>query len=275
MSEPDHTEKCLKKSMKALSFIIFFSVPGTAAFGQIVDGKQITCTELITDTDDFTKPFTVGIRFVLEGDWYLYWKNPGDSGLPIDVKWDLPKDWTASEVRHPVPAKFVYDNLVSYGYKKEVVLLATISPGREPLDVLNAKLDWLVCKESCIRGKADVSLPLKGNVRADLAKAQMKLPGSLRDLSLSVSESRVRKAENGWEAEIVLAGPNASIVTDFYPEISDDIVIEFSSITITNGVLWFRFDRQEPGKDTAYVQGLFIVDGKGFDGKIPIQFRTM
>jgi len=268
------------KSMKLLNLIFLLTVTSVAALGQTVDGKQITHAELLTDADDFSRPFTVGIRFVLEPDWYLYWKNPGDSGLPIDVKWDLPKGWMASELRHPVPSKFVYDNLVSYGYKKELVLLATLSPGSEPLEVLNARLDWLVCKESCVRGKADVSLPLKRNVRVDhaqsiLAYAQKKIPGSLSDLSLSVNESRIRKAENSWEAEILLAGSGASSVTDFYPEISDEITIEFSSISVDNGILRFRFDRQEPGTDKANIRGLFIAGGKGFEGTIPVQFTSM
>lgn len=269
-----------RKSMKLLSLITLLFALGVSALGQLVDGKQITRAELIADTDDFTNPFTVGIRFVLEGDWYLYWKNPGDSGLPIEVKWDLPKGWTASELRHPVPSRFAYDDLVSYGYKKEVVLLATISPGRESLDTLKARFDWLVCKESCVRGKANVSLALKGNVKADgahetLANAQQKMPGSLSDLSLSVNGSRIRKTENSWEAEIVLEGPDASLVTDFYPEISEEIIIEFSSVRIEKGVLRFRFNRQAAEKDVTNVRGLFIAGGKGFEGTIPVQFTSM
>jgi thiol:disulfide interchange protein DsbD len=268
------------KSMKALSLTILLSALGTAAFGQIVDGKQITKAELITDAADFTKPFNVGVRFVLEGDWYLYWKNPGDSGLPIDVKWDLPKSWRASELRYPVPTKFAYDNLVSYGYKKQVVLLATISPGPEPLDVLKARLDWLVCKESCVRGKAEVAISITGehqaeDVQAALTDAQQKLPGPIGSLSLSVRESRIRKTANGWEAEITLAGAGAITVTDFYPEISEEIVIEFNSITVKDGVLRFRFDRQESGKDVVNVRGLFISGAKGFEDTIPLQFTSM
>jgi thiol:disulfide interchange protein DsbD len=269
-----------KKSMRFVTLLFLLAGVGVAVFGQTVNGIQITRAELISDSDDFTKPFTVGIRFVLEPDWYLYWKNPGDSGLPIDVKWDLPKGWMASEVRHPVPAKFVYDNMVSYGYKKEVILLATISPGSEPLDVLNVKLDWLVCKESCVRGKAEVSLSLtqyKNHRQAAvlMREAEKKLPGLMSELAFTAGPVRLRETQHRWEAEVDLAGQDASSVSDFYPEPIDDILIEFSTIRIDKGILRFQFILQNRTIVTKEIRGLFIAGTRGFQGTIPIHLKSM
>ncbi|MEX2117893.1 MAG: protein-disulfide reductase DsbD domain-containing protein, partial [Bacteroidota bacterium] len=266
--------------MKFLNLFLLFAATSVSAFGQTVDGKQITRVQLITDAVDFSKPFTVGIRFVLEPDWYLYWKNPGDSGLPIEVQWDLPKGWSVSEPQHPVPAKFAYDNMVSYGYKKEVVLLATVIPGTERVDTLNAKVDWLVCKESCVRGKADVFLSLSRNpTRAQaatiLADARKRLPGSPRELSLVPSSVRQRQTTQGWEVEVDLTGRDASTVTDFFPEPTNNILIDFSSIRIENQVLRFRLDQQDKASLVREIRGLFIAGARGYQGVIPVYLKFM
>src|ERR1700756_3752431 len=35
-------------------------------------------------------PFNLALRFELEKGWHVYWVNPGDSGEPPRVTWDLP-----------------------------------------------------------------------------------------------------------------------------------------------------------------------------------------
>ena len=36
------------------------------------------------------KPLTVGLRLRMIPHWHTYWKNPGDSGLPTRIQWELP-----------------------------------------------------------------------------------------------------------------------------------------------------------------------------------------
>ena len=245
-----------------------------SAFGQAVDGRQVVRAELITDAGDFTRPFTIGIQFTLEPDWYLYWKNPGDSGLPIDVQWDLPAGWEVSELRHPVPSKFAHDNVVSYGYKNEVVLLATVTPGSEKVDVVKARLDWLVCQESCIRGNASVTLPLNAaavddTMRASMVAAQGKFPVTM---TVPLERARVHETDYGWTADVMFKGGTATAITDFYPEETKDIMIDYGSIRIVDGALQFRFERQNQESGVVNVRGLFIAGEKGFEGTIPLHF---
>ena len=37
--------------------------------------------------------------------WHGYWLNPGDAGLPMDVKWQLPTGFSAGPLRYPVPTR--------------------------------------------------------------------------------------------------------------------------------------------------------------------------
>lgn len=263
--------------MKLLLSIFLLNLVGPAALSQVVDGKQIARANLFTDAVDLTKPFTVGIRFVLEPGWYLYWKNPGDSGLPVEVTWNLPQGWNVTEIEYPVPAKFAYDGLVSYGYKNEVVFLATVTPGQESLSSLEARLDWLVCKESCVRGKAVVSFTpdaektQRNQELIALGRTRMPQPGA----GIVVSKStRLRQRENEWMAEIQLGGSGASLAKDFFPEASEDVFIDLSSITVRDSIIRFRFEKQS--KETKIViRGLCVTGDKGYEIEVPFQFSSM
>src|SRR5215471_9496414 len=47
----------------------------------------------------------LGVHFVLEKGWHIYWINPGDSGQPPAFQWQLPAGFTAGEVRWPHPER--------------------------------------------------------------------------------------------------------------------------------------------------------------------------
>src|ERR1700751_177300 len=58
--------------------------------------------ELIAEKDWITAghPFNVALRFELEKGWHVYWVNPGDSGEPARVTWDLPASIKAGAPGH-------------------------------------------------------------------------------------------------------------------------------------------------------------------------------
>ncbi len=108
-----------------------------------------------------TRSNTAGLYFKLEPGWHIYWKNAGDSGEPPHVKWTLPEGITASPLQFPAPTRLPLGPLMDFGYENEVVfpfsfnVAKTAKPG--PAD-LHAKVDWLVCREVCIPGKAELDL---------------------------------------------------------------------------------------------------------------------
>jgi len=122
--------------------------------------------ELISELTAITpgQPFTVGLRLQMDEHWHVYWRNPGDAGLAPKLTWNLPAGFTAGEIQWPYPEQFKVPPLTSYGFHREVLLPLTITP---PTDlpsgtqvVLSATADWLVCREACIPGKADLMLTL-------------------------------------------------------------------------------------------------------------------
>jgi len=109
-----------------------------------------------------------GLYFKLEPGWHIYWKNPGDAGEPPHLRWTLPEGISAGPLEFPAPQRLPLGPLMDYGYEKEVLLpfkihVATSVKGG-PV-TLRAKVDWLVCQNSCIPGKAE--LEVQRNVSTD------------------------------------------------------------------------------------------------------------
>jgi thiol:disulfide interchange protein len=102
-----------------------------------------------------------GLYFKLEPGWHVYWKNAGDSGEPPHVKWTLPVGITASALEFPAPRRLPLGPLMDFGYENEVLFPLSLnvadSVKRGPA-ALQAKVDWLVCREVCIPGKAELAI---------------------------------------------------------------------------------------------------------------------
>jgi thiol:disulfide interchange protein DsbD len=104
-----------------------------------------------------------GLYFKLDKGWHVYWSNAGDSGEPPRIRWTLPEGVTADAMQFPTPQRLPLGPLMDYGYEGEVVFpillhaADSLKPGTS-LD-LGAKADWLVCREVCIPGKAELKLP--------------------------------------------------------------------------------------------------------------------
>jgi DsbC/DsbD-like thiol-disulfide interchange protein len=157
------------------------------AGAQVAPGRHVKAS-LVGETDAVRpgRPITVGVRLEMEKGWHTYWRNPGDSGLPTRVKWDLPAGFAPGEIRWPYPDRFQTGPLVSYGFEHEVLLPVEI---RVPAAVaasevrLAARVDWLECQEACLPGRADLSLTLPvrpsaspGPHAALFAEARRRLP---------------------------------------------------------------------------------------------------
>jgi len=102
---------------------------------------------------------TVGLHFKLDSGWHIYWVNAGDAGGPTTVEWTLPKGITAGPLLFPAPKRLPLGPLMDFGYEGDVTLPVKlqVAQGAKP-GMLQAKVDWLVCREVCIPGKALLGL---------------------------------------------------------------------------------------------------------------------
>jgi len=125
-----------------------------------------TSVELIADRNTVSpgKSLWLGLRFVLEPGWHIYWLNPGDSGGAPTLNWRLPADFAAGPIEWPVPERIEVSSLVNYGYHGDVVLPVEIRVpaqlGASRTTALGATIHWLVCQELCVPGDGTLELTL-------------------------------------------------------------------------------------------------------------------
>ncbi|MDB6062227.1 MAG: thiol:disulfide interchange protein [Verrucomicrobiaceae bacterium] len=164
----------------------------------------------------------LGVQQKIIPHWHTYWINPGDSGLPTKISWQLPTGAKASNIQWPNPTRFNLGTITNYGYSDEVTLLtsvdipATVKPGEN--FSIAAQVDWLVCEEICIPQKVDLALTLpiaaassaassdSHNVAIERALAQLPQPSlwpvrtERRDnhltLRISGAEKQLSRAED-------------------------------------------------------------------------------
>ena len=137
--------------------------------------------------------FQVAIVQDISAGWHTYFKNPGDSGAPTRVNWELPSDFTAGNLSFPVPERVPYQGLVNFGYEDSVIFLTTITPPDvlpQNSVTLTANLNWLACNDICI--------PEQGTYRLTLPVHHV----SYSDNDEIFSRARARQAKAvDWPAE--------------------------------------------------------------------------
>jgi thiol:disulfide interchange protein len=117
------------------------------------------------------KPVWLGLVIEHAPHWHTYWKNPGDSGLPTALTWQLPAGVAAGEIAWPTPSRLPIGPLVNYGYEGKLLLPVPVEmPADFKGESLNVKLSaqWLVCKDVCIpqQGEFALRVPAKATTAA-------------------------------------------------------------------------------------------------------------
>ena len=169
----------------------------------------------------------IGLSIKHAPHWHTYWKNPGDSGYPTKLTWDLPSGYGVSEFDWPTPKRLATGPIVNFGYEGEVLLPLTVSV---PLSAkvgdtitLNGKAEWLVCKDVCIpeEGNVSVSLPVgKDNAptaaATRFAAARAATPGDASGWKATLYVA-ANPARDAWLDLVAPAGASALTALDVFP----------------------------------------------------------
>lgn len=152
----------------------------------------------------------VGLSLTHQPGWHTYWRNPGDSGLPTRLTWQVPAGSQVGEIEWPVPQRLPVGPLMNYGYEGELLLPVNFTPppSAKPGDTLSlrARADWLVCKEVCIPESVELELQLP-------VVGQDVTPGTTAATPAFASNAAAQpQALKGWAAELQHAGRDALLV---------------------------------------------------------------
>lgn len=103
----------------------------------------------------------LGLQFRLKPGWKIYWRSPGDAGVPPEIDWTGSRNLQGAVIRWPLPERFTIFGLTTMVYGNEVVLPLDIrikAPGRAL--ALRARVNYLACEKICIPYVARLALDL-------------------------------------------------------------------------------------------------------------------
>jgi thiol:disulfide interchange protein DsbD len=174
----------------------------------------------------------LGLRFQLEKDWHIYWVNPGDSGEPPRVTWQLPAGLTPGAMEWPTPRRLGTSSIVDFGYEDAVMLIvpmhAEASLAAQRAARLGAEVRVLVCREMCIPGKAQLSLtlPIKSQPPAVDARTS--------DLFAATRKSLPHAAPGNWKFRVDDANDSFMLTASVGHQITQAIFFPLTESQIDN-----------------------------------------
>ncbi len=235
--------------------------------------------ELVSDQDAIVpqRQLRLGIRFDLEEGWHTYWVNPGDSGEPPRIEWELPAGFQVSSIQWPYPSRLSTPPLVDYGYEHQVLLPVAV---RLPLGLkegvtekIGAHVRYLVCRDVCIPGEKQLVLvlPVKAHARAS------------SDLPLfDAARRRLPKPiPEGWKISAVSVGDEflftvrtGRLATDpeFFPlqEEQVDNAAPQPASAIPGGVRMHLKKSNHLLKPISHLKGVMLISGMAYLVDVPV-----
>lgn len=233
----------------------YSSVRGIAELGAIKPGDNITIATEVT----------------LAPHWHVYWRNPGDSGLPIAVNWKLPEGFEISEINWPVPDKISYDILVNYGFYDKAMLLQTLTvPDTLPEGkiTLTAHIDTLICHDICVPESADIVINLNDPENLDtdnselIKQAQTKLPTKINGHFSYENTNEELKFSFSPEDRTLLSTATVDN-TEFFPyDLGILHYIAPTNVEIDGGKVNISYKLgDQPLNDDKLIKGLLVIKG--------------
>ena len=137
--------------------------------------------------------FLAAVEIDTDPHWHVYWRNPGDSGVPTKIEWTAPHGWRIEPLDFPVPRRFAPGGVAAYGFEGTTLFLARVTPSSAS-GTIRAQAKWLVCANACIPGGALVAAKVSvGRVVRKAAQARR----------LAAAMNALPRRATGWVLEAV------------------------------------------------------------------------
>ncbi len=137
-------------------------------------GDAHAAARLTTATDATGSAATVeaGLEIRLMPGWHIYWRSPGDAGIPPSLDFAGSGNLAHAEILWPAPTRFSVAGLETAGYVNRVVLPIRLTLARpsQPLD-LHAAVDYAACADICVPYSAKFALRLPAGPAAPAPEA--------------------------------------------------------------------------------------------------------
>ena len=225
-------------TMKPLKLFLTLLAFSSFSFANAVETGHANVSIIKSGIDEGSNgELFIGIKMDMQPHWHTYWKNPGDSGGPLEVTWDVPKNIQVSDVYWPAPELIPYPPLMTYGYEDFVIFPFKLDiSDTSGSNYINADIDFLICDDICVPERAIINtsidelliderlvdwlekipattLPVLATQNDDYLELRFSFNDDIkdiyfyieeRDIVLYASEQEVFKEENNWLLRVAL-----------------------------------------------------------------------
>ncbi|MFQ5698150.1 MAG: protein-disulfide reductase DsbD family protein [Myxococcota bacterium] len=208
------------------------SAHGSAVFE---DGDPRVEATLLVDAAEARpgEPVRMGVLFDLDPGWHVYWRNPGEAGLPVELDWQV-EDAQVGPTHWPAPEVFREQDglLTTYGYSRQVLLYGegAFRSSANASRRVRVAADFLACRIQCVPGRIELertleigthTLPPASSVRRlfdDWAAREPVPPATLgASISVAYSQTAIRPGD-AFKVALAVTGATAAGSDPFVPE---------------------------------------------------------
>jgi suppressor for copper-sensitivity B len=224
-----------------------------------------------------TRTAWAAVELRLDRGWKIYWRSPGEAGIPTTIDWSRSENVRSAETRWPLPKRARIWNVDTVGYGGEVMFPAALelaNPAKPT--VLRVRVAYGVCREICIPDEAVLTLKVEAGgwaapeqaARIRAALARVPDPGNdaalrLRRVALKDGQLQVEaeSADPMTAPDLLVEGPPAARFGPVVASLGQDRRL-------------LRFDLPATGlvPGSSALIFTFIDAGRGFERRATVPF---
>ena len=207
----------------------------------------------------------LGLEFRLAPGWKIYWRTPGEAGLPPKLKLQLASGHAVTNDMHwPVPKRFDAFGFDNFGYADKVILPVTLRgyPKGVAVQVVG-QMEALACADICVPLTGEVGLTIGGGP-ATASRYAMEIARYKARIPRTNGASPI-KVETIWQEGnnlYVQFAANGPVVDDIFVEGVQGVA--FKKPVYASGLASIIFEGKLDAPLTGQMLDLTIVAGQMF-----------
>ena len=114
-----------------------------------------------TEGTEGLKEIPISLEVITNPGWKIYWRYPGDSGLPTEINFNNSSNLNSFQIFWPAPFRFSTFGIDTFGYEGQIIFPINVIPEivNEMIN-LNTQISLLACNEICVPFQEEFSLQI-------------------------------------------------------------------------------------------------------------------
>ena len=166
------------------------------------------------------KKIPIAFEVITSPGWKIYWRHPGDAGLPTQIDYSNSINIKKLDIFWPAPFRFSTFGIDTFGYDGQTIFPLSVTPENEnEAIIINSKINLLACNQICI--------PFTENILLEIPKKIHKPNNKAQERAQFLSLVPKNYVPNGFSlGRISLVEEGIMLTNSIIPENNFDLFIE-------------------------------------------------